>query len=53
MRTPIHTFLFVAAVLCFLAAAVGSWVTPEPWPYHGRLVALGLFFWAMSGEFTA
>ena len=50
MRTPIHTFLIVAAILCFLAASLAQSFTPAPWPWHGRLIALGLFFWALSTE---
>lgn len=47
METPIHTFLIVAAILLFLAAGI-SWL--EPWPWRGRLVALGLFCWALSTQ---
>jgi hypothetical protein len=53
MKTPIHTFLFVAAILCFFAAGFGSFFVGEPWPWHSRLIAIGLFCWALSGEFTS
>lgn len=55
MKTPIHTFLIVAAILCFLAAAASSTFyapTAPGWSWHYRLVALGLFFWALSEQVT-
>lgn len=42
----VHTFLVVGAILFFLGAS-WPWIA-EPWPWRGRLVALGLFCWALS-----
>ena len=45
-------FLMVLAVLLF-GLASAAWWTPEPYraPWHGRLVAAGLFCWSLSTFF--
>jgi hypothetical protein len=43
----LHTFFFVLALVLFLIAGV-TWFVPEPWPWRERVIALGLFFWALS-----
>lgn len=50
MRTPIHTLLICAAILLFLFAGLaGPWgPAPAEWPWRGRLIAWGLFCWALS-----
>jgi len=54
-RAPLHLIFVVLAVVFFgLAAFVGPWNvppgTPDTW-YRGRLIAAGLFFWAVSTFF--
>ena len=47
----VHIFLMVAAVLLFAGASF-PWFTPEPWPWRSRLIAGGLFCWALSEFFS-
>jgi hypothetical protein len=50
MREPIHTFVFVLAIVLFFLAAV-PWTPPlEPWRL--RLISAGLFCWALSSIIT-
>ena len=50
MKAPFHLLLICAAILLFFAAGLaGPWGTaPNEWPYRGRLIAWGLFCWALS-----
>lgn len=43
-------FLVLACVLFLLAGLGGPWTgaPPAEWPYRGRLLAWGLFFWCAS-----
>ena len=42
--------LLAAAVLLFLFASIGGWwvAAPGDWPWRLRIIALGLFCWALS-----
>jgi hypothetical protein len=52
MKTPIHMLLICAAILLFLFAGLGDVfyrsASPGVWPWSGRLIAWGLFCWALS-----
>jgi hypothetical protein len=53
MKYPIHEFCLILAILLFGIASVGAFRAPDPWPWHGRLIASGLFFWSLSTVITA
>lgn len=56
MNESIHAplkliMLIIACVLFLLAGLGGPWTgTPQPseWPWRGRMIAWGLFFWCAS-----
>jgi hypothetical protein len=50
MNAPYKLILIILACLLFLLAGLGGpWGTaPDGWPYRGRLIAWGLFCWALS-----
>lgn len=50
MKAPFKLILVVlACVLFFLASIGGPWSPgPPDWPWRGRLIAFGLFAWALS-----
>jgi hypothetical protein len=41
-------FAMILAVLLFFLASLGKVWSPDPWPWNGRLIAAGLFFWSLS-----
>ena len=47
MDAPFHLLLICAAILLFLFAGFGGWGAND-WPWHRRLIAWGLFCWALS-----
>jgi hypothetical protein len=41
--------LIIACVLFVLAGLGGPWTNPQSeWPWRGRMIAWGLFFWCAS-----
>jgi hypothetical protein len=42
--------LMMLAIVLFFLAGVGYAWTPAPWPWNGRLIAIGLFCWALSSS---
>lgn len=48
MKAPFHLILIVLACVLFLLAGLGEFFAAAPWPWSGRLVAWGLFCWALS-----
>lgn len=55
MKAPIHLILIILSMLLFLGAGVsGSWASPAvEWPWRGRLIAWGLFFYVLSELVTS
>ena len=49
VSAPIRVFLLVLAVVLFFIAAV-AWPAPVE-PYRTKLIAAGLFCWALSNFF--
>ncbi len=48
MNAPMKLICTVLALVLFFIAAFLGFVVPATEPYHGRLVAAGLFFWVLS-----
>jgi hypothetical protein len=48
MNAPFHLIFVILAVLLFLLAGLGEFVAPARWPWSNRLIAWGLFCWALS-----
>jgi hypothetical protein len=51
-RGGLANFLRMLGTLLFLLA-IGAWWAPDPYrgPWHGRLIAAGLFCWSFSTFF--
>jgi hypothetical protein len=50
LKAPFKLIMIIIACLLFLGAGLaGPWGTPPAeWPWRGRMIAWGLFFWAAS-----
>jgi hypothetical protein len=48
MKAPFHLILIVLAMLLFLLAGLGDFLAGGPWAWTYRLIAWGLFCWALS-----